>query len=208
MGRGIVDPVDGLSETQTPSVPELHQALADQLRGQRFDLRRLIRTICSSDAYARTELEMKDAAYDLAVERFAARRPRPLIPEQLIASYSMITRQTGARPRRAEPIGGRIPGPIFGLRGSLRPALDTKDQPGIVAGACRRIVRDAWIDRDNLPVDLDPAPRRLGASTHECGFRKRHVVCSCCIATSLSLVIEGRLTALIDHLHLSFDWAR
>lgn len=132
MGRGVVDPVDGLSETQTPSVPDLHQALADQLRRQRFDLRRLIRTICSSDAYARTELAIKDASYDLAVERFAARRPRPLIPEQLIASYSMITRQQVPAPAELNGLAGEFLGRSSVSAGASDPLLIQRTSQGLL----------------------------------------------------------------------------
>ncbi|MCA9135547.1 MAG: DUF1549 domain-containing protein [Planctomycetales bacterium] len=90
MGRGIVDPVDGLSKTSAASVPALHDALADQLRSQGYDLRRLIRTICISDAYARTESQIDSPSQTSSIETFASRRPRPLQPEQLIVSYARI----------------------------------------------------------------------------------------------------------------------
>ncbi|QDV42446.1 hypothetical protein Enr13x_22930 [Stieleria neptunia] len=100
IGRGIVDPVDGLSQAHPPSVPELHQALADQLRGNGFDLRGLIRTIAASDAYARTAPRAEATVRDEAVELFAARIPRPLLPEQLIASYATVMHRDLPSPER------------------------------------------------------------------------------------------------------------
>ena len=97
-GRGIVDPVDGLSKDQPPSVPELHQALADQLRSQRFDLRKLIATICKSEAYSRSAISKSDRDTGAMYETFAARQLRPLLPEQLIASYATIL-------QREQPMG-------------------------------------------------------------------------------------------------------
>ena len=88
-GRGIVDPVDGLSQDQPPSVPELHQALADQLRSQRFNLRKLVATICKSEAYGRSALSESDASRE-AYNTFAVRELRPLLPEQLIGSYATV----------------------------------------------------------------------------------------------------------------------
>jgi hypothetical protein len=96
IGRGIVEPVDALSHSNPPAVPELHQTLADQLRSQQFDLRRLVRTICLSDAYRRTDAAMNLRRDDALIaarhyEIFAARRPRPLLPEQLVLSYHAIS---------------------------------------------------------------------------------------------------------------------
>ena len=53
MGRGVVNPVDGLSQENPPSVPELHDGLAKRLAENQFRLKALIREICLSDAYAR-----------------------------------------------------------------------------------------------------------------------------------------------------------
>lgn len=91
-GRGMVNPVDGLSENDRPSVPKLHQALADQLRAQHFDLRQLIRTICLSDAYQRQSIEAdpQDASARESLHLFASREVRPLLPEQLVRSFSTI----------------------------------------------------------------------------------------------------------------------
>ena len=100
LGRGIVDPVDGLSEQSRPTVPELHQALADQLRGNGFDLRALIRTICRSDAYARRDFDKASDRAETMARLFASRRPRALTPEQLIASYETILRRDVSSPER------------------------------------------------------------------------------------------------------------
>lgn len=89
MGRGIVDPIDGLSEQDRPSVPALHDALAKQLKSQRFDIRSLIRNICLSDAYRRKSIA-PDSATDQRVRLFAARQLRALLPEQLIRSYNSV----------------------------------------------------------------------------------------------------------------------
>lgn len=52
MGRGIVEPVDDLRATNPPSNAPLLDALADDFRQNHYDLKRLIRTIMSSTAYA------------------------------------------------------------------------------------------------------------------------------------------------------------
>src|SRR6185295_16817443 len=64
MGRGLVDPIDDMRETNPPSNPELLDALAKdfanppsppggEVKGVRgkFDVKHLIRTICNSRTY-------------------------------------------------------------------------------------------------------------------------------------------------------------
>ena len=51
MGRGIVHPVDNLSQSQRASHPELLDALAKQFSDRQFDLKWLIREICNSQTY-------------------------------------------------------------------------------------------------------------------------------------------------------------
>src|SRR5262249_757759 len=51
MGRGIVDPVDDIRATNPASNPELLDALAADFRKNGCDLKKLIRTICTSHAY-------------------------------------------------------------------------------------------------------------------------------------------------------------
>ena len=51
MGRGLVDPVDDLRDTNPPTNPELLDALAADFRKTGHDLKKLIRTITASAAY-------------------------------------------------------------------------------------------------------------------------------------------------------------
>jgi Protein of unknown function (DUF1553)/Protein of unknown function (DUF1549) len=51
MGRGLVDPVDDLRDTNPPTNPELLDALAIDFRKNGYDLKKLIRTIVTSAAY-------------------------------------------------------------------------------------------------------------------------------------------------------------
>lgn len=52
-GRGLVDPVDDLRESNPPSNPELLDALARDLAEHGYDLEHTIRTIVASNAYRR-----------------------------------------------------------------------------------------------------------------------------------------------------------
>jgi len=51
MGRGLVEPVDDLRETNPPTHPALMQALADDFIEHGYDLKHLLRTICNSRVY-------------------------------------------------------------------------------------------------------------------------------------------------------------
>jgi hypothetical protein len=51
MGRGLVEPVDDLRETNPPSNPELLEALAKDFIRHKLDVKHVLRTICNSRTY-------------------------------------------------------------------------------------------------------------------------------------------------------------
>jgi hypothetical protein len=51
LGRGLVDPVDDMRETNPPSNPELLDALAKDFVRHKFDVKHVLRTICNSRTY-------------------------------------------------------------------------------------------------------------------------------------------------------------
>ena len=53
LGRGIVEPVDDMRETNPPTNPELLDGIAQHLVDQKFDLKQLILTITASQTYQR-----------------------------------------------------------------------------------------------------------------------------------------------------------
>jgi hypothetical protein len=50
-GRGLIDPVDDIRETNPPSNPELLDALARDFRAHHYDVKHLLRTMCNSRTY-------------------------------------------------------------------------------------------------------------------------------------------------------------
>jgi hypothetical protein len=87
-GRGLVHPVDDLSEKNAPSHPELFKALVEQFTEHKFDLKWLIRELVGSDAYQLSGIgPMKDAMPD----GFARARVRPLSAEELLAAIRTAT---------------------------------------------------------------------------------------------------------------------
>jgi hypothetical protein len=86
MGTGLVSPVDDFRESNPPSHPELLQTLADDFRNSGFDLTRLYRAICLSDAYQRTS---RRAPGDQSrPELFAAMSIKPMSGDQFFDSLS------------------------------------------------------------------------------------------------------------------------
>ncbi len=123
MGRGIVDPVDALSRDNPASVPELLESLASDLRASDFDLRTMIREICLSDAYQRSTQDDVSSEGQQQTQLFAARTPRPQMPEQWIASVAIVLDRP--LPRPAE-LAGRAR-QMLGLARQATPASDPFD---------------------------------------------------------------------------------
>lgn len=81
MGRGLVDPVDDFRSTNPPSNPALLEALSQQFIKGGWKLRKLLKDIVTSDAYARS---VKTQSGIRADDRFHSRAfVRPLHPAVL-----------------------------------------------------------------------------------------------------------------------------
>ena len=89
MGRGIVDPVDDLRDTNPPTNPALLAALADDFRKNGHDLKKLIRAIATSHAFA---LSSTPTARNTADTRNYSRHYRQrLRAEVLLDAVSDVT---------------------------------------------------------------------------------------------------------------------
>jgi hypothetical protein len=64
LGRGLVDPVDDMRETNPPSNPELLDALAKDFVAHKFDVKHLIRTICNSRTYQLSSVPNESNRHD------------------------------------------------------------------------------------------------------------------------------------------------
>ena len=91
MGQPLVDPPDQMHSGNVATNPELLDWLAGDLVEHDYDLRRLIRGIVLSEAYARSSrwTEDGDAPW---VGYYAVAIPRPLTPRQLALSLIVATR--------------------------------------------------------------------------------------------------------------------
>ena len=97
MGRGLVAGVDDFRETNPPSHPQLLEKLAADFVANGYDLRRTLRTIASSDAYARQSSPfepMKDSA-----AWYGSSLSKPLLPEVLLDAINDVLNSTGGDQR-------------------------------------------------------------------------------------------------------------
>src|SRR6185295_2886087 len=88
MGKGLVEPVDDLLETNPPSNPALFDALASDFVSHRFDLRRLIRQIVTSETYQLSAKALPGNARD---DRYCSHfNVRRMTAEELLDALSQV----------------------------------------------------------------------------------------------------------------------
>ncbi|HLJ56650.1 MAG TPA: DUF1549 and DUF1553 domain-containing protein [Chthonomonadaceae bacterium] len=127
MGKGLVEPVDDLRETNPASNPELFDALAADFVKHNYDLRRLMRTIVTSQAYqlssTSTPLNAPDDRY---YSHFLVRR---MTAEELLDALSDVTGNPEA-----------FPGTPAGLRAIQLPDTKVKSDFMDVLGRPPRVI--------------------------------------------------------------------
>src|SRR5262245_43123740 len=88
-GRGLVDPEDDMRVTNPASNPELLDALAQDFVSQGFDLKHLVRTICTSTVY-QLSAEPNDWNQD-DKQNFSRYYPKRLNAEVLLDAIDQVT---------------------------------------------------------------------------------------------------------------------
>lgn len=132
-GRGIVEPVDDMRETNPPSNPELLEALANDFRAHKFDVRHIVRTLATSNSYALDSVPTPENKNDS--QNFARFYGRRLIAEALLDA---VDQACGTRTRfdRASSEARAVDLPHEGFGSYF---LDTFDRPKRVSGCeCER----------------------------------------------------------------------
>ena len=89
MGRGIIEPVDDSRLSNPPSNPELLEALAAKLVEYNYDLRHLVRDICTSVAYQRAT--RVNESNELDDRNFAKGTIRRMRSEVLLDCITQVT---------------------------------------------------------------------------------------------------------------------
>lgn len=133
LGRGIVDPVDDMRDTNPPSNPELLDALAKDFIAHKFDVKHVIRTIVASRTYQLDSQPTENNRQDQ--QNFARFYARRLIAEVLLDS---VDQACGSRTRfnQASASARAVDLPHEGFGSYF---LDTFDRPQRVTGCeCER----------------------------------------------------------------------
>jgi hypothetical protein len=105
-GRGLVMPLDQMHSANPPSHPELLAWLARDLIDHEYDLRRLVRGLVLSDAYARASRWDDDK---MPPEKwFAVAQARPLTPMQMAVSLRLATSDPEALPTESAALEKRL----------------------------------------------------------------------------------------------------
>jgi hypothetical protein len=87
--RGIVEPEDDMRQTNPPSNPELLDALAAHFIASGFDVKDLVRTICTSSTYQLSSLPNDSNLKDR--QNFSRYYPKRLSAEVLYDSFHRVT---------------------------------------------------------------------------------------------------------------------
>lgn len=89
MGRGLVEAEDDLRATNPPTNPQLLDALAKHVADAKFDVKALIRTICTSTTY---QLRSEPNAFNASDKQNYARfQPRRMVAEVLHDAIDQVT---------------------------------------------------------------------------------------------------------------------
>ena len=89
MGRGLVEPEDDMRVTNPPTNPELLDALAKHVIDTKFDLKKLVRTICTSNTYRLSSLPNMHNVEDR--QNYSRFVPRRLNAEVLFDAVDQLT---------------------------------------------------------------------------------------------------------------------
>jgi hypothetical protein len=90
--RGIVEPEDDIRETNPPSNPELMEGLARHFIESGFDLKELVRTICTSSTYQLSAFPNEHNLKDK--QNFSRYYPKRLPAEALYDAFHQVTSTT------------------------------------------------------------------------------------------------------------------
>ncbi|MDA1313806.1 MAG: DUF1553 domain-containing protein [Acidobacteria bacterium] len=89
MGRGLIEPLDDIRDTNPPVIPELLDALAKDFQDSGFDQKHLLRRITNSRAYQLDARPAPDSPPDNTFYTFYP--PKRLIAEQLLDAVTYAT---------------------------------------------------------------------------------------------------------------------
>lgn len=132
-GAGLVEPVDEIMDSTTPSNPALMRRLEKLMVELRYDLRAFLRVLCSTRAYQNDASPQELAAGDPC--RFTGPVLRRMTAEQIYDSFVTLIHPTPDLPRR-RGIDAEMAKKLV-YRGKLSDALDLLTAQEIFDGATK-----------------------------------------------------------------------
>ena len=189
LGRGLVDQIDDMRETNPPSNPELLDALAKDFVDHKFDMQHVIRQIVSSRTYQLDSLPTDGNKYDQ--QNYARFYGRRLVAEVF---HDAVTQATGSKAQFSNMASTAraidLPHEGFGSY-----FLDTFDRPRRVTGCeCERS-SNATLGQVLLLANSDEIENRISdGNGRVASFIKEKKTDQQCIE-ELYLATLGRLPA-------------
>lgn len=158
-GRGLVEPVDDLRETNPATHPGLLDRLAAEFVESGYRARPILRRIATSATYARSSQADTASAFD---QRFYSRAlPRPLEPEVLADAIAIVTGvhdQYGTQPlgtRAVQLCDPRVPAPALDILGRCSRTASCETDAAASAGLPRtlHLINGELLNRKITAVD-------------------------------------------------------
>lgn len=159
MGRGLVEPVDDIRDTNPASHPELLRALSEDFVEHGFRFKHLIRRICTSNAYQRSGRRLAENAADLTYYSHALRRPLEAeVIADAIATVTGVRLAVGEAPvdRAIRLTDNRLPSRSLDVLGRCDRSMPC-EAPASDSGALRPVLHFLNGDLLNRPVSADAA---------------------------------------------------
>jgi hypothetical protein len=101
-GKGFVNPIDDFTDQNQPSNPELLNELAVQFKHYNYDLKKLIRWMCNSDAYSLSCVANKTNESQEKEVLFSRMLMKSMTPEQLFESLMIATNSEAAETKQGK----------------------------------------------------------------------------------------------------------
>ncbi|MDP6557071.1 MAG: DUF1549 domain-containing protein [Pirellulaceae bacterium] len=158
IGRGFYEPVDHLSENVTPTLPEVHAALAEQFTSSGYDIKGLFRLLMNTEAYQRS-LPAASKAHVL----YSAVLPQKLRGDDVFDSLAAAIQLPNIKPKQAKQDGNfRFPPPPKSTRDLVKDVFNF--DPSVDRRLVTRTMQQAlWMmNNDQLQKQIDAS---LGSDT-------------------------------------------
>ena len=101
-GKGFTSPIDDFNEQNVPTNPELLEELSSSFKNYNYDLKKLVRWICNSNAYNLTFVANKTNDKPEVEGLFSRMLLKSMSPEQLFESLMVSTKAEAAESKDAK----------------------------------------------------------------------------------------------------------